>query len=70
MSYVGYALSLFFDGKLQKSMIAFQSAFDASTEVKKTKNEVMLYLSQVLFALGSPKHLELAKQQLLERYIG
>ena len=65
LTFVGYALTLFFAEKLEPSLMAFQKALDL-TQDDKTRNQVTLYLSQLLFALGAPEHLELAKQQLLE----
>ncbi|KAJ3268370.1 Superkiller protein 3 [Terramyces sp. JEL0728] len=67
-SHVGYGIALFFNGKYSESMSAFQSALDLceTSNDPKLFVDISLYLSQVLFAIGSKDHIALAKQQLLQ----
>jgi len=59
---LGAAKAYFFAGDLEASIQRFQSAL--TYENVRIKTEVMVGLSQVLYALGSPAHIDLAKQQL------
>ncbi|KAJ3256832.1 Tetratricopeptide repeat protein 37, partial [Borealophlyctis nickersoniae] len=68
---VGYGLSLFFEGRLRESLVAFERALQVlesrSGEVgTKVANDVGVLLSQVLYALGSVEHVELARAQLFQ----
>ncbi|KND01469.1 SKI complex subunit tetratricopeptide repeat protein SKI3 [Spizellomyces punctatus DAOM BR117] len=68
---IGNGLALSFEERLPASLESFEKAFqiaaDATGEDGTTTlpNDVTLILSQVLYALGSEQHQELAKQQLL-----
>lgn len=72
-THISKAFALCFNSQLQGSLSAFeqalQSAAGDSTADETFKltlqNDVTLMLSQVLYALGSEQHRELAKQQLL-----
>ncbi|KAJ3317460.1 Tetratricopeptide repeat protein 37 [Boothiomyces sp. JEL0866] len=67
-SFVGYGISLFFNENYAESMSAFQSALDLCDGNSDTSLfiDISLYLTQVLFAIGSDDHIALAKQQLLQ----
>ncbi|TPX67731.1 hypothetical protein SpCBS45565_g03629 [Spizellomyces sp. 'palustris'] len=68
---IGNGLALSFEERLPASLESFEKAFQiaagASAEDGTTTlpNDITLILSQVLYALGSEQHQELAKQQLL-----
>lgn len=65
--YAGYGLALYFDGQLMDSLLAFEKSLSKIEDgIVVTSNDVKLMLSQVLFALGTPQHIDLAKQQLLQ----
>ena len=73
--YVGQGIASFFINQLETSLTAFEHALSLVDEMvqmgqdakdaKRVKNDIVLMLSQVLFALDTPEHIELAKQQLL-----
>ncbi|KAI9209035.1 uncharacterized protein BJ171DRAFT_564870 [Polychytrium aggregatum] len=71
-THVGQGLALYFAKRLPESLMAFEKAVKvaASRETVQgsglIRNDIALMLSQVLYALGSPQHLQLAKGQLLE----
>ena len=62
-TWVGYGIALFFAGSLAESLNAFEKALAICTL---DPNPINLMLSQVLFALGMPEHIEMAKQLLLQ----
>ncbi|KAJ1537316.1 Superkiller protein 3 [Nowakowskiella sp. JEL0078] len=75
--YVGSGLALYFSGQLEKSLQRFETALkltevthktnvaaDKKAEIE-TRSQVTIFVAQVLFALGSPTHIELAKRELL-----
>ncbi|KAJ3131121.1 Tetratricopeptide repeat protein 37 [Physocladia obscura] len=70
--HVGFGLALFFSDRLEDSLNSFQNALDMLSSLGQTdgdlmlQNKVRLMLSQVLYALGTDVHLELAKNQLME----
>ncbi|KAL2917247.1 Superkiller protein 3 [Polyrhizophydium stewartii] len=74
---VGQGLAAYFVGDLSASLHAFEKALamcagaegDSAADagrLKRLGNDTTLLLSQVLYALGTPEHIELAKQQLLQ----
>ncbi|KAJ2999956.1 Superkiller protein 3 [Globomyces sp. JEL0801] len=66
---IGYGLALYFDNQFAESLMAFQSALEKSQEKSGNSqliNDTTLYLSQVLFALGTEDHVNLSKDQLLQ----
>ncbi|KAI8902630.1 hypothetical protein BC833DRAFT_572726 [Globomyces pollinis-pini] len=68
-TYIGYGLALYFDNQFAESLMAFQSALEKSQEKSGNSqliNDTTLYLSQVLFALGTEDHVNLSKDQLLQ----
>ncbi|KAI9139041.1 hypothetical protein BKA69DRAFT_1088124 [Paraphysoderma sedebokerense] len=72
-TYLGTGLSYYFNNELESSLKEFEKALSMVQEFEETdeksknvKNDVSLLLCQVLYALGSPQHIDLAKHQLLE----
>ncbi|KAJ3315870.1 Superkiller protein 3 [Boothiomyces sp. JEL0838] len=67
-SFVGYGIALFFNQLYSESMSAFQSALDLCDANSNSRLfiDISLYLTQVLFAIGTGDHVALAKQQLLQ----
>jgi hypothetical protein len=61
---MNHGISLFLDGKLQPSLILLESLLAHDAVVA----DIHVLVAQVLVALGSPSHIQLAKQQLLSRY--
>ncbi|KAJ3035493.1 Tetratricopeptide repeat protein 37 [Rhizophlyctis rosea] len=69
LALVGSGIALYFDGRLQESLLSFEGALQAvggQAGQSYLQQDVMLLLSQVLYALGSDQHVDLAKQQLFQ----
>ncbi|KAI9598129.1 hypothetical protein BDF19DRAFT_433583 [Syncephalis fuscata] len=57
-------ITQFFCNKLEDSLSAFEKALTLAANHETQRAQVVLWLAQVLWALGTPEHQELAKQQL------
>lgn len=69
--FAGYGMALFFDTRLMDSLISFEKALMLCNRLESSNTDtnttdITLMLSKVLFALGTPDHLKLARQQLLQ----
>ncbi|RKP07497.1 hypothetical protein THASP1DRAFT_30681 [Thamnocephalis sphaerospora] len=64
ISYVVRGIAHFFNHQLDESLGMFEQALAAAADDERQRSRVVLGLSQVLWALGTPDHRELAKQQL------
>ncbi|KAH9263511.1 hypothetical protein BASA83_013088 [Batrachochytrium salamandrivorans] len=72
-TFVGQGIAAYFVGNLTEGLMAFERALDFcegpsgdESVARLLKNDTMLLLSQVLYALGTDEHIDLAKQQLLQ----
>ncbi|KAI8929766.1 hypothetical protein BC831DRAFT_395884 [Entophlyctis helioformis] len=72
-TYVGQGMASYFVGDLAESLHAFEKALGVCETLslddaanRRLKNDTTLLLSQVLYALGTAEHVDLAKQQLLQ----
>ncbi|KAJ3177104.1 Superkiller protein 3 [Geranomyces variabilis] len=64
-THLSRGLALSFQGLLQEGLVAFEQALNSAANSPDVLNDVTLNLAQVLYALGSQQHQDLAKQQLL-----
>jgi tetratricopeptide (TPR) repeat protein len=64
-TYAGYGMTLYFNGNYQEAIKTYQKAIEM-TKKDSTVNEITMGLCQVLFALGTPENIDLAKGYLLE----
>jgi citrate synthase len=64
ISLVVRGITQFFCSKLVDSLNAFEQALTLAADHETQRAQVVLWLAQVLWALGTPEHQELAKQQL------
>lgn len=65
-THIGLGLALFFESQLQESLECFETALKTASEISTPYFKITnILLSQVLFALGTPEHLDLARTQLM-----
>ncbi|KAJ3150781.1 Superkiller protein 3 [Geranomyces michiganensis] len=64
-THLSRGLALSFQGQVQEGLAAFEQALNCAANIPDLLNDVTLNLAQVLYALGSQQHQDLAKQQLL-----
>lgn len=64
---VGDGIAQFFNGDLVASLTCFQKALSIAQDLSE-KSQTSVHLAQVLFALGTEQHRDLAIQQLLQWY--
>ncbi|KAJ3128460.1 Superkiller protein 3 [Nowakowskiella sp. JEL0407] len=71
---VGAGLSLYFSGQLESALNQFEAALKMVEELKSggekseyqiISGQVIVFVAQVLYALGTPTHVDLAKRELL-----
>lgn len=65
---LGLGISLFFGNQLEQSMKEFESAISLSSSANYLhyKNDAILLICQVLYALGTVEHRQLAKEELFK----
>jgi len=61
---LGLGISYFFNGKLEDSMKQFELSLKFTENDQSLKAQVLFLICKVLFALGTPQHRSLAKQEL------
>ena len=68
--WAGYGVALFFNEQYSESFAAFESSLElAKGGHDSSYGHITILVSQVLFAMGGPEHLQLAKQQLAQWYL-
>jgi tetratricopeptide (TPR) repeat protein len=66
-THMGLGTAYFFDGQLESSLKHFELALNmVSGESTTSACDVTIMVGQVLYALGTPSHLQLAKAQFFE----
>lgn len=62
-------IAYFFDRQLDKSMKEFETAFSSATD-SGLRTEAVVLICQILWALGTPQHRALARQELFKQAQG